>query len=88
MARKSTEYLNIKYLEDVLISRKNNDLSIRQKELKKRCFDWPVSVESDKFKMLESVHLPISLASNHKDDEESHERGQEPEVQKLPEICQ
>ena len=85
---KASEYQTIKQIEDVIISGKNNDLSIRQKELKKRYFDWLVSIESDKFRALESVRLPIDLASNHKDDEESHEEGQQPEVQKMPEIYQ
>jgi hypothetical protein len=88
MVWKSTEYLNIKYVEDVIISGKNNDLSIHQKELKKRYFDWLVSIESDKFRALESVRLPINLASNQRDDEESHEEGQQPEVQKMPEMYQ
>ena len=85
---KASEYQTIKQIEDVIISGKNNDLSIRQKELKKRYFDWLVSIESDKFRALESVRLPIDLASNHRDDEESHEEGQQPGVQKMPEIYQ
>jgi hypothetical protein len=88
MVWKSTEYLNIKHVEDVIISGKNNDLSIHQKELKKRYFDWLVSIESDKFRALESVRLPINLASNHRDDEESHEEAQQPGVQKMPEMYQ
>jgi hypothetical protein len=84
---KSTEYLSIKHVEDVIISGKNNDLSIPQKELKKRYFDWLVSIESDKFRALESVRLPINLANFHKDNvEESDDREQELEVQKMPEI--
>jgi hypothetical protein len=43
---------------------------------------------SDKFRASESVRLPINLASNHRDDEESHEEGQQPEVQKMPEMYQ
>ena len=85
---KTSEYQTIKQIEDVIISGKNNDLSIRQKELKNRYFDWLVSIESDKFRALESVRLPIDLASNHRDDEESHEEGQQPGVQKMPEIYQ
>ena len=88
MVWKSTEYLSIKHVEDVIISGKNNDLSIHQKELKKRYFDWLVSIESDKFRALESVRLPINLASNHRDDEESREEGQQPGVQKMPEMYQ
>ena len=88
MVWKSTEYLNIKHVEDVIISGKNNDLSIHQKELKKRYFDWLVSIESDKFRALESVRLPINLASNHRDDEESREEGQQPGVQKMHEMYQ
>ena len=88
MVWKSTEYLSIKHVEDVIISGKNNDLSIHQKELKKRYFDWLVSIESDKFRALESVRLPINLASNHRDDEESYDEGQQPEVQKMPEMYQ
>ena len=87
MVWKSTEYLSIKHVEDVIISGKNNDLSIHQKELKKRYFDWLVSIESDKFRVLESVPFPINLVSNNKDDE-NHGEGQQPEVQKLPEIYQ
>ena len=85
---KASEYQTIKQIEDVIISGKNNDLSIRQKELKKRYFDWLVSIESDKFRALESVRLPINLASNHRDDEESREEGQQPGVQKMPEMYQ
>ena len=88
MVWKSTEFLNIKHVEDVIISGRNNDLSIHQKELKKRYFDWLVSIESDKFRALESVRLPINLASNHRDDEENHEEEQQPEVQKMPEMYQ
>ena len=89
MVWKSTEYLNIKHVEDVIISGKNNDSSIHQKELRKQYFDWLVSIESDKFRALESVRLPINLANNHRDnDEESHKEGQQPEVQKMPEIYQ
>ncbi|MGC2386543.1 MAG: hypothetical protein WA460_05645 [Nitrososphaeraceae archaeon] len=85
---KASEYQTIKKIEDVIISGKNNDLSIRQKELKKRYFDWLVSIESDKFRALESVRLPINLTSNHRDDEESREEGQQPGVQKMPEMYQ
>ena len=85
---KDNEYQTIKKIEDVIISGKNNDLSIRQKELKKRYFDWLVSIESDKFRALESVRLPINLESNHRDDEESREEGQQPGVQKMPEMYQ
>jgi hypothetical protein len=85
---KASEYQTIKQIEDVIISGKNNDLSIHQKELKKRYFDWLVSIESDKFRALESVRLPINLASNHRDDEESHEEVQQSEVQKMPEMYQ
>ena len=85
---KASEYQTIKKIEDVIISGKNNDLSIRQKELKKRYFDWLGSIESDKFRALESVRLPIDLASNHRDDEESREEGQQPGVQKMPEMYQ
>ena len=85
---KTSEYQTIKKIEDVIISGKNNDLSIRQKELKKRYFDWLVSIESDKFRALESVRLPINLTSNHRDDEESREEGQQPGVQKMPEMYQ
>jgi hypothetical protein len=88
MVWKSTEYMNIKHVEDAIISGKNNDLSIHQKELKKRYFDWLVSIESDKFRALESVRLPISMANSHREDEESHSEVGEPEVQKLPEIYQ
>ena len=87
MVWKSTEYLNIKYVEDVIIGGKNNDSSINQKELRKQYFDWLVSIESDKFRALESVRLPIRLGTNHKDNvEESDNREQELEVQKMPEI--
>ena len=86
MVWKSTEYLNIKHVEDVIISGKNNDLSIHQKELKKRYFDWLVSVESDKFRVLESIRLPICLTNDHNVDEENHGEVEEPGVQKLPEI--
>ena len=85
---KASEYQTIKQIEDVIISGKNNDSSIHQTELRKRYFDWLVSIESDKFRALESVRLPINLASNHRDDEESHEDGQQPEVQKMPEMYQ
>ena len=85
---KASEYQTIKKIEDVIISGKNNDLSIRQKELKKRYFDWLVSIESDKFRALESVRLPINLTSNHRDDEESREEGQQPGLQKMPEMYQ
>jgi hypothetical protein len=88
MIWKSTEYLNIKHVEDFIISGKNNDLSIHQKELKKRYFDWLVSIESDRFRALESVRLPISLPSNHRNDRESHGEKLEPEGQKMPEIYQ
>jgi hypothetical protein len=85
---KANEFQTIKQIEDVIISGKNNDLSIHQKELKKRYFDWLVSIESDKFRALESVRLPIHLASYHRDDKESPEEGQQPEVQKMPEMYQ
>ena len=85
---KASEFQTIKQIEDVIISGKNNDLSMHQKELKKRYFDWLVSIESDKFRALESVRLPINLASNHRDDEESREEGQQPGVQKMPEMYQ
>ena len=85
---KASEYQTIKQIEDVIISGKNNDSSIHQTELRKRYFDWLVSIESDKFRALESVRLPINLASNHRDDEESHKDGQQPEVQKMPEMYQ
>ena len=85
---KASEYQTIKQIEDVIISGKNNDSSIHQTELRKRYFDWLVSIESDKFRALESVRLPITLASNHRDAEENHEEGQQPEVQKMPEIYQ
>ena len=89
MVWKSTEYLNIKHAEDVIISGKNNDLSIHQKELKKRYFDWLVSIESDKFRVLESIRLPTNPANDPKDyDEGSNEGGQEPQAQKMPEIYQ
>ena len=55
MVWKSTEYLNIKYVEDVIISGKNNDSSIHPTELRKQYFDWLVSIESDKFRVLEST---------------------------------
>ena len=85
---KTSEYQTIKQIEDVIISGKNNDSSIHQTELRKRYFDWLVSIESDKFRALESVRFPINLASNHRDDEESHEEGQQPGVQKMPEMYQ
>ena len=88
MVWKSTEYLNIKHVEDMIISGKNNDSSIHLKELRKQYFDWLVTTESDKFRVLESVRLPINLASNHRDDEESYDEGQQPEVQKMPEMYQ
>ena len=83
---KTSEYQTIKQIEDVIISGKNNDLSIRQKELKKRFFDWLVSIESDKFRVLESIRLPICLTNDHNVDEENHGEVEEPGVQKLPEI--
>jgi hypothetical protein len=83
---KASEYQTIKQIEDVIISGTNNDLSIRQKELKKRFFDWLVSIESDKFRVLESIRLPICLTNDHNVDEENHGEVEEPGVQKLPEI--
>ena len=83
---KTSEYQTIKQIEDVIISGTNNDLSIRQKELKKRFFDWLVSIESDKFRVLESIRLPICLTNDHNVDEENHGEVEEPGVQKLPEI--
>ena len=86
MVWKSTEYLNIKYVEDVIISGKNNDSSIHPTELRKQYFDWLVSIESDKFRVLESIRLPICLTNDHNVDEENHGEVEEPGVQKLPEI--
>jgi|SoiMethySBSTD1v2_1073268.scaffolds.fasta_scaffold2684397_1 hypothetical protein len=86
MVWKSTEYLNIKHVEDMIISGKNNDSSIHPTELRKQYFDWLVTTESDMFRVLESVQLPISIMNSHKEDEESSEGEQKPEVQKLPEI--
>lgn len=89
MVWRSTEYLNIKHVEDMIISGKNNDSSIHLKELRKQYFDWLVSIESDKFRVLESIRLPTNPANDPKDyDEESHEGGQEPQAQKMPEIYQ
>ena len=85
---KSSEYLNIKQVEDMIISGINNDSSVHRKELRKQYFDWLVSIESDKFRVLESVQLPINLVSSHNDAEKSHGEVEEPEVQKLPEIYQ
>ena len=85
---KASEYQTIKQIEDMIISGKNHDSSIHQTELRQRYFDWLVSIESDKFRALESVRLPINLASNHRDDEESREEGQQPGVQKMPEMYQ
>ena len=89
MVWRSTEYLNIKHVEDMIISGKNNDSSIHLKELRKQYFDWLVSIESDKFRVLESIRLPTNPANDPKDyDEESHEGGQEPQAEKMHEIYQ
>ena len=72
MVWKSTEYLNIKQVEDMIISGINNDSSVHRKELRKQYFDWLVSIESDKFRVLESVHLPINLGRGNNDAEKSH----------------
>ncbi len=89
MVWKSTEYLNIKQVEDMIISAKNNDSSIHLKELRSQYFDWLVSIESDKFRVLESVRLPMNLANDHRDDNKKNDDGEhELEVEKIPEIYQ
>ena len=89
MVWKSTEYLNIKQVENMIISAKNNDSSIHLKELRSQYFDWLVSIESDKFRVLESVWLPMNLVNGHRDDNEKNADGEhELEVQKTPEIYQ
>ena len=72
----------------MIINGKNNDSLIRQKKLRKQYFDWLVSIESDKFRVLEYIRLPICLTNDHKVDEESHDEVEERGVQKLPEIYQ
>jgi hypothetical protein len=86
MVWKSTEYLNIKHVEDMIVSGKKSDSSAHLKRLRKQYFDWLVSIESDKFRVLESVRLPMNTAN--KDDSEKNDDGEHELDQKMPEIYQ
>ena len=73
----------------MIVSGKKSDSSIHLKRLRKQYFDWLVSIESDKFRVLESVRLPMNLVNGHRDDNEKNADGEhELEVQKMPEIYQ
>ena len=43
---------------------KKRNLSPRLRALREQYFDWLVSIESDKFRSLESVGVPVSLAKS------------------------
>ena len=88
MVWKSTEYLNIKQVEDMIISAKNNDSSIHLKELRSQYFDWLVSIESDKFRALESIRMPTNLVNSHEDEVERRAEEEEHEDRNFPEIYQ
>jgi hypothetical protein len=85
---KSTEYLNIKQLEDTIISGKKSDSSIHLKKLRKQYFDWLVSIESDKFRVLESIRMPTNLVNTHEGEVERRAEEEEHEDRNFPEIYQ
>ena len=62
---KASEYQTIKQIEDAIQNNNNSaKLSKQLRVLREQYFDWLVSIESDKFRALESVGVPVSLAKS------------------------
>lgn len=59
---KAGEYQTIKQIEDAIQNNNSAKLSKQLRVLREQYFDWLVSIESDKFRSLESVGVPVSLA--------------------------
>lgn len=61
---KASEYQTIKQIEGVILNNNSAKLSKQLKALREQYFDWLVSIESDKFRALESVGVQVGLAKS------------------------
>lgn len=70
---KAGEYQTIKQIEDAIQNNNSTKSSKKLREIREQYFDWLVSIESDKFRALESVGVPVGLAksSNNSDRDEN-----------------
>lgn len=69
---KASEYQTIKQIEDAIQNNNSAKLSKQLRVLREQYFDWLVSIESDKFRALESVGVQVGLAKSSSGSSESN----------------